>query len=101
MGVLKHDPIDFRICAFCKQTEITYRDGVYRLFHYSTRRYAHPGCLLKAKGIKGLRELPLHLLKKFPALEAERHGVLSMLLELISKEEERERKMLAPRTRSA
>ena len=42
----------YRTCPFCKE-------GSTSLIHYSTRRYAHAACLVKAKGREFLDTLPL------------------------------------------
>lgn len=60
-------------CRFCRAT-----DGL-PLVHYSVRHYAHPDCLLKAKGAAAFDLLHDWQILNFPALAARRAGLLSDL----------------------
>ena len=76
-------PSDFwRTCRFCEQS-----DKTDKLIHYSTRHYAHPDCLLKAKGEETWSLLHDWQLKQFPGLAAARAGLFDSLLNAIKARE--------------
>lgn len=70
------------ICRFCKKYD---REDLYRLdlIHYGVRHYAHPDCLLKAKGAGAWTLLHDWQLEQFPALAANRAGLFDSLGEAI------------------
>ncbi len=61
--------MSYRDCAFCHESE----DERY-LVHYSTRRYAHGPCLLKAKGREAVDALLLTQLYKLGVIDMLCHG---------------------------
>ena len=66
MGILKHDPIDIRTCAFCKKQRHhvpTRRVPAVPLQHAAVRT---PGCLLKAKGYERARRAATALVEGVP-----------------------------------
>ena len=71
---------EYRICQFCRGTSVVYQDGTYSLFKYGVRHYAHAPCLLTAKGEAAFDLLPEHVLRAFPALVADKHGLLDVLI---------------------
>lgn len=70
--------IDFHTCRFCKQWQQD-EHGLKPSVRYSTRHYAHPDCLLKAKGAAAWALLKDWPLANFPALAAHRAGLLDSL----------------------
>jgi len=76
--------IDLRICAFCKGQDIVYQNGLYQLFHYATRRYAHAECLCREKGEEGLALLPTHMLEAMPWKVLKQHGLLGAAERLLA-----------------
>jgi protein-disulfide isomerase-like protein with CxxC motif len=65
-----------RTCRFCRSHD----DDLYQLIHYSVRHYAHPDCLLKAKGAAAFDLLHDWQIRSFPALAASRAGLLDELI---------------------
>lgn len=59
--------MEYRICRLCEDS-----DSTRRMIKYSTRAYAHWGCMLKRKsledGIAWLRGLPSHEIRNAPVL---------------------------------
>lgn len=55
-----NDLPEFRQCSICKESDETYVDGIYRLFHWSTRRYAHAHCMKAAWTPQEIKERLQH-----------------------------------------
>lgn len=74
--------MSYNICRFCKKYD---REDEHRLalIHYGVRHYAHPDCLLKAKGVGTWTLLHDWQLDHFPALAAGRAGLYDSLCEAI------------------
>ena len=63
-------------CRFCRSYEpLNHLEPI----HYSVRHYAHPDCLLKAKGAAAFDGLHDWQLRNFPAMAAHRAGLLDDL----------------------
>lgn len=64
--------MDWRTCSVCGKMDVTFRNGSYVLFHYSTRRYAHAHCMVAKWGIRESQKLIRHpwLIKLFRAVLA-------------------------------
>jgi len=69
-------------CRFCRKDAGEDDQGM-DLIHYSVRHYAHPDCLLKAKGADAWKLLHDWQLDAFPALAAGRAGLYDSLCEAI------------------
>jgi len=78
----------FNVCRFCGKYAREDEHGL-DLIHYSTRHYAHPDCLLKAKGADTWALLHDWQLDQFPALAANRAGLYDSLCEAIRSRKER------------
>lgn len=69
-------------CRFCRKGSGEDFHGL-DLIHYSVRHYAHPDCLLMAKGRDTFDLLHDWQLDNFPALAANRAGLYDLLCEKI------------------
>lgn len=78
--------MNFHTCRFCHSS-----DDLHGLepIHYSTRHWAHPDCLLKAKGSDTWALLHDWQIEQFPALAAHRHGLYESLGEAYRSRRER------------
>lgn len=77
--------MNFHTCRFCHSS-----DNVHGLepIHYSVRHWAHPDCLLKAKGAGAWSLLHDWQLESFPALAAFRNDLYDSLGEAIRSRKE-------------
>lgn len=75
------------VCRFCEKYDHEDKYGL-ALIRYGVRHYAHPDCLLNAKGARAFEKLDDSQIKQFPALAAHRAGVLDVLREELRKVEE-------------
>lgn len=61
-------------CRFCGDWRAD-KNHLMPSVKYSIRHYAHPDCLLRVKGLSGLRALPNHQIRNFPYFAAVRNGL--------------------------
>lgn len=80
--------MSYNVCRFCGKRD---REDAHRLalIHYSVRHYAHPDCLLKAKGADAFPMLHDWQLDQFPVLAADRHRLMELLIEQCRSRKER------------
>lgn len=75
-------------CRFCGKSDGEDEQGL-QLIQYGVRHHAHPDCLLKAKGADAFTLLHDWQLEQFPALAANRAGLLEVLMDKIRSRRER------------
>lgn len=76
------------MCRFCRKDAGEDEHGL-DLIHYAVRHYAHPDCLLRAKGAGTWALLHDWQLDQFPALAANRAGLFESLVEASRSRKER------------
>ena len=77
------------VCRFCRKYDREDEYGL-ALIRYGVRHNAHPDCLLNAKGAAAFERLHVWQLQQFPALAAQRAGLLGVLREKLGYRDERQ-----------